>query len=58
MAEITRRQLLTGAAAAALATAVPFTAPRTAGASAPFAGRQAPGFYRYKVGSFELDCRD
>ncbi len=54
MAEITRRQLLTGAAAAALATAVPFTAPRTAGASAPFAGRQAPGFYRYKVGSFEL----
>jgi glyoxylase-like metal-dependent hydrolase (beta-lactamase superfamily II) len=55
MAEITRRQLLAGtAAAAALVAAAPFASPGTANASAPAAGRQAPGFYRYKVGSFEV----
>jgi glyoxylase-like metal-dependent hydrolase (beta-lactamase superfamily II) len=54
MAEITRRQLLTGAAAAAFAASVPFAAPGRAGASAQASGRQAPGFYRYKVGSFEV----
>lgn len=45
MTEITRRTLLSSAAA--LATAPAF-------AAAPQAGTQAPGFYRYKVGDFEL----
>jgi len=49
---LTRRRLLTTAAAAAalapLATALP------AHAAAPPAGTQAPGWYRYKVGSFEI----
>ena len=51
MTEVTRRALLTGAAAAAtlpLATGLP------AEAAAPPAGAQAPGWYRYKVGSFEV----
>jgi len=54
MAEITRRQMLVGAAAAAFAVAVPCGAPAPAEAAAPAVGRQAPGFYRYKVGSFEV----
>jgi len=53
MAKITRRQMLVGTAAAAVATAVPFAASSPVDAVAPFAGRQAPGFYRYKVGSIE-----
>ena len=54
MTQLTRRQMLVGTAAAAFAAAVPFAAPGPAGASAPAAGRQAPGFYRYKVGSTEV----
>lgn len=54
MAKITRRQMLVGTAAAAVATAVPFAASSPVDAVAPFAGRQAPGFYRYKVGSIEV----
>jgi glyoxylase-like metal-dependent hydrolase (beta-lactamase superfamily II) len=52
MTELTRRTLLAGAAAAtvfgSLATRRPVHA-----AAAP-AGTQAPGWYRYKVGSFEI----
>src|SRR5262249_45470118 len=48
---LTRRTLLAGAAAAATA---PFAAVLPARASAPVIGKQAPGFYRYKVGSFEV----
>ncbi len=54
MTELTRRSLLTGSAAA---TAVAVIAPSTGGparAAAPPAGTQAPGWYRYKVGSFEI----
>jgi glyoxylase-like metal-dependent hydrolase (beta-lactamase superfamily II) len=52
MTELTRRALVSGAAAAAIAaTATAGSAPVRA-AAAP-AGKQAPGFYRYKVGSFE-----
>jgi glyoxylase-like metal-dependent hydrolase (beta-lactamase superfamily II) len=54
MAKITRRQMMIGTAAAALASAVPFVASSPVGAVAPFAGRQAPGFYRYKIGSIEV----
>ena len=54
MTELSRRQLLAGTATAAAATALtPFvTAP--ARATAPAIGKQAPGIYRYKVGSFEV----
>src|ERR1700681_4293687 len=52
MTVLTRRRLLTGPAA--LATAAPLAAGLPARAAAPPAGTQAPGWYRYKVGSFEI----
>jgi glyoxylase-like metal-dependent hydrolase (beta-lactamase superfamily II) len=52
MTDLTRRHLLAGAAAAGAATMLPPLAP-PARAAVPAAGAQAPGFYRYKVGSFE-----
>src|SRR5688572_9059894 len=51
MTELTRRTVLAGAAAA---TALPLAAASPAHAAAPPAGKQAPGFYRYKVGSHEV----
>jgi glyoxylase-like metal-dependent hydrolase (beta-lactamase superfamily II) len=51
MIQLTRRSLLTGAAAA---TAAPLAGSWPATAAAPPAGAQAPGWYRYKVGSFEI----
>jgi len=51
MTELTRRTLLAGATAAA---AAPLAASAPARAAAPLAGTQAPGWYRYKVGSFEI----
>ena len=51
MTALTRRMLVAGASAAAL---VPLAGPPPAHAAAPLAGKQAPGFYRYKVGSFEV----
>jgi glyoxylase-like metal-dependent hydrolase (beta-lactamase superfamily II) len=48
---ITRRTALAGAAASAAALTLPATSLR---AAAPPAGKQAPGFYRYKVGDLEL----
>ena len=54
MTDLNRRHLLTGAATAGAATALaPFATP-SARAAAPLAGTQAPGFYRYKVGSIEV----
>src|SRR5712691_5051520 len=50
MTKLTRRAVLAGATAAALS---PLAASRTLHAAAPAAGKQAPGFYRYKVGQFE-----
>jgi glyoxylase-like metal-dependent hydrolase (beta-lactamase superfamily II) len=53
MTELTRRSLLTAAAGAGVAALMPaVTAPGRA--AAPPAGKQAPGFYRYKVGDYEL----
>src|SRR3984893_11921713 len=53
MNDLSRRDLLAGAAAMTAATAlISFGAP-TALAAVPPAGAQAPGFYRYKVGSYE-----
>src|SRR5271167_836430 len=53
MTDLNRRRLLAGAAAAGTAAVLtPFAAP-SSHAAAPSAGAQAPGFYRYKVGSYE-----
>ena len=48
--QLTRRSLLAGSAAAgaALSLGSPVRA------AAPVAGKQAPGFYRYKVGDYEV----
>ncbi|SDH33583.1 Glyoxylase, beta-lactamase superfamily II [Bradyrhizobium sp. Rc2d] len=52
MTDLNRRHLLAGAAALS-AAAVTGLGPTTANASVQPAGTQAPGFYRYKVGSYE-----
>jgi glyoxylase-like metal-dependent hydrolase (beta-lactamase superfamily II) len=54
MTELTRRRLLAGAVAATAAGAAPMGAISPTGAAAPPAGTQAPGWYRYKVGSIEV----
>jgi glyoxylase-like metal-dependent hydrolase (beta-lactamase superfamily II) len=51
MTELTRRGLLAGTAAAAIA---PVVTHAPAQAAAPPVGKQAPGWYRYKVGSIEV----
>ncbi len=51
--QLTRRSLLTGAAAIGAAGIAPATAILPTHAASPPTGAQAPGFYRYKVGSFE-----
>jgi len=53
MIDVSRRQLLSGAAATAAAAALTPFGSMTAPAAAPPSGAQAPGFYRYKVGSYE-----
>jgi glyoxylase-like metal-dependent hydrolase (beta-lactamase superfamily II) len=51
---LNRRDLLTGGTAIGACTVLnPFSMP-TAHAAAPLAGKQAPGFYRYKVGEIEI----
>jgi glyoxylase-like metal-dependent hydrolase (beta-lactamase superfamily II) len=54
MTNLNRRNLLAGAAAAGAATALTPLATSTTQATAPAASAQAPGFYRYKVGAFEI----
>jgi glyoxylase-like metal-dependent hydrolase (beta-lactamase superfamily II) len=53
MTDLDRRQLLGGAAVASAAAALSSFPASTAGAAVQPSGTQAPGFYRYKVGSFE-----
>jgi glyoxylase-like metal-dependent hydrolase (beta-lactamase superfamily II) len=53
MTDLDRRQLFGAAAAATAAAALSSFPASTAGAAVPPSGTQAPGFYRYKVGSFE-----
>ena len=53
MSELNRRDLLAGAAAIGAAAALSPLGVSTAHAAAQASGAQAPGFYRYKVGSFE-----
>jgi glyoxylase-like metal-dependent hydrolase (beta-lactamase superfamily II) len=50
---LSRRDLLSGAVAFGAATALTPLASSSTRAAVPQAGAQAPGFYRYKVGSFE-----
>src|SRR5690349_12797928 len=52
MTQLTRREWLAGTAATAAALSV--VAPSALYAAAPAAGRQAPGFYRSKLGDYEL----
>jgi glyoxylase-like metal-dependent hydrolase (beta-lactamase superfamily II) len=54
MTELTRRRLIAGAATATAATAFAPLAFPPAKAAAPLAGKQNAGWYRYKVGSFEV----
>ncbi len=53
MTELTRRRLLGGAAAATAAATLAPLATTPIFAAAPPVGKQAPGIYRYKVGSLE-----
>ena len=53
MTDLDRRQLLGGAVAVGAAAALSSFPASSAGAAVPPSGTQAPGFYRYKVGSFE-----
>jgi glyoxylase-like metal-dependent hydrolase (beta-lactamase superfamily II) len=54
MAELTRRHMLSSSAAAlAAASLVPFDATEAPAAS-PLSGKQAPNFYRFKLGEFEI----
>lgn len=55
MNQITRRSMLSGVTAASAAIALgPVVLNAPARASAPAAGKQVPGFYRYKVGDYEI----
>jgi glyoxylase-like metal-dependent hydrolase (beta-lactamase superfamily II) len=54
MTTLTRRSLFAGAAAAGAATALTPLAGTPSRAAAPLLGNQAPGWYRYKVGSYEI----
>ncbi len=53
MIQLTRRDLLAGTAATTAALSIGLT-PSELRAATPLAGKQAPGFYRYKVGDFEV----
>jgi glyoxylase-like metal-dependent hydrolase (beta-lactamase superfamily II) len=54
MHTISRRSMLTGAVAASAGMLDPLGGNSPARAAAPPAGKQAPGFYRYKIGDFEV----
>jgi glyoxylase-like metal-dependent hydrolase (beta-lactamase superfamily II) len=53
-AELTRRDILAGAAAATITSALVPLAGTPANAAAPLAGKQAPSFYRSRLGDFEI----
>ena len=54
MTELTRRSLLAGTAAAGAVLAGTDSIVSPAKAAAPISGKQNPGWYRYKVGEFEI----
>ncbi len=54
--DLTRRRLLAGTASATLAAGLaPLAVPSPGFGAAPRAGKQAPGYYRYMVGDFEIN---
>ena len=54
MTELSRRTLLASTVAATAVAVAPLATGRSGHAAAPPAGSQAPGWYRYKLGSFEI----
>ena len=54
MIDLTRRTLLTGTVASTAVAGISLAPGHQARAAAPPAGTQAPGWYRYKVGNFEI----
>jgi glyoxylase-like metal-dependent hydrolase (beta-lactamase superfamily II) len=54
MDDLTRRRILVNTAIATAGTTIAQLPPLSAQAAAPPAGKQAPGFYRFRVGSFEV----
>jgi glyoxylase-like metal-dependent hydrolase (beta-lactamase superfamily II) len=54
MTELTRRHMLSGAVAASAATALTPISATSTQAAAPVVGKQNAGWYRYKVGDFEV----
>jgi glyoxylase-like metal-dependent hydrolase (beta-lactamase superfamily II) len=54
MTQLTRRSILASAAALSATALSPPAVYSTALGAAPQAGKQVPGYYRYKVGSFEV----
>jgi hypothetical protein len=51
---VDRRTVLTGAAAAATSAFASTLSITPATAAAPLSGKQAPSFYRHKIGDFEI----
>jgi glyoxylase-like metal-dependent hydrolase (beta-lactamase superfamily II) len=54
MIDLTRRSVITGTVAVGTTALASMGRQSPARAAAPLAGKQAPGWYRYKVGSFEI----
>ena len=55
MSDLNRRTILAGAAAVTAISAIePIALNNSAHAAAPAAGKQAAGFYRYKIGDYEI----
>jgi glyoxylase-like metal-dependent hydrolase (beta-lactamase superfamily II) len=54
MTSLTRRTMLAGAAAATAAAVAPSLATSPTRAAAPLAGKQTAGWYRYRLGSYEV----
>jgi len=54
MTDLSRRTLLAASALATAAAALPAFATLPARAAAPAAGKQGPGFYRFKLGDYEI----
>src|SRR5215203_147612 len=54
MTDLSRRHVMAGAAVATAATALTPLANSPASAAAPLATTQAPGWYRYNLGSYQI----
>ena len=54
MSILSRRNMLSGSASVAIASALAPAGTRSARSAVPIAGKQASGFYRYRVGALEV----